>query len=185
MGWALGAPWPQASCCGIAHGSSRAEAVTPRTQRGNGTWYPTRLWIVDDGASSWLQSGGRDWSERFAGTRSSRLQRAGGRRYPTPWPASAGRRAAPREARARRSLGSPARTRRRGHGCHPPPGSSVGRSAEVARILYPHRHSRAGGPLRQRSSAAGSSVGAQRPVLHLERTHPSPRATRSGMWSSR
>lgn len=41
------------------------EVVTLRTQRPDGTWQETRLWIVDEGPSSWLHSGGKDWLKRF------------------------------------------------------------------------------------------------------------------------
>jgi hypothetical protein len=43
------------------------EVVTLRTQRADGSWQETRLWIVDDGASSWLHSGGAAWKKRFEG----------------------------------------------------------------------------------------------------------------------
>jgi len=43
------------------------EVVTLRTLRPDGTLQSTRLWIVDDGASAWLHSGGRAWAVRFAG----------------------------------------------------------------------------------------------------------------------
>jgi hypothetical protein len=43
------------------------EVVTLRTQRSDGSWQETRLWIVDDGASSWLHSGGAAWKRRFDG----------------------------------------------------------------------------------------------------------------------
>ena len=43
------------------------EVVTLRTQRPDGSWQATRLWIVDEGGSSWLHSAGADWAKRFAG----------------------------------------------------------------------------------------------------------------------
>jgi hypothetical protein len=43
------------------------EVVTLRTQRADGSWQETRLWIVDDGVSSWLHSGGAAWKKRFDG----------------------------------------------------------------------------------------------------------------------
>jgi hypothetical protein len=43
------------------------EVVTLRTRKPDGGWQETRLWIVDDGASAWLHSGGPGWPERFAG----------------------------------------------------------------------------------------------------------------------
>jgi hypothetical protein len=43
------------------------EVVTLRTENADGSWKQTRLWIVDDGDSSWLHSAGPDWAPRFAG----------------------------------------------------------------------------------------------------------------------
>jgi len=58
------------------------EVVTLRTERPDGSWQETRLWIVDDGASSWLHSAGAQWRERFAGDPVVELERAGEtRRY--------------------------------------------------------------------------------------------------------
>jgi hypothetical protein len=58
------------------------EVITLRTQRPDGTWQKTRLWIVDDGASSWLHSAGADWLKWFEGDRVVELERAGEiRRY--------------------------------------------------------------------------------------------------------
>ena len=58
------------------------EVVTLRTQRPDGSWQETRLWIVDDGVSSWLHSGGADWLARFEGDPIVELERAGEiRRY--------------------------------------------------------------------------------------------------------
>jgi hypothetical protein len=53
------------------------EVVTLRTQRLDGEWHETRLWIVDDGSSAWLHSGGADWLERFDGDPIVELERAG------------------------------------------------------------------------------------------------------------
>jgi hypothetical protein len=58
------------------------EVATLRTQRADGTWQETRLWIVDDGASSFLHSGGADWSKRFVGSPIVEVERGGEiRRY--------------------------------------------------------------------------------------------------------
>ena len=43
------------------------EVVTLRTERPDGTWQNTRLWIVDDGGSAWLHSAGAAWAKRFEG----------------------------------------------------------------------------------------------------------------------
>lgn len=51
------------------------EVVTLRTQRPDGSWQKTRLWIVDDGASSWLHSAGAEWDKRFAGDPVVELER--------------------------------------------------------------------------------------------------------------
>lgn len=51
------------------------EVVTLRTQRADGSWQETRLWIVDDGASSWLHSGGAAWRKRFDGDPVVELER--------------------------------------------------------------------------------------------------------------
>lgn len=53
------------------------EVVTLRTQRPDGSWHATRLWIVDDGGSAWLHSGGADWAARFAGDPVVEVERAG------------------------------------------------------------------------------------------------------------
>ena len=51
------------------------EVVTLRTQRPDGSWQETRLWIVDDGAASWLHSGGAAWKKRFDGDPVVELER--------------------------------------------------------------------------------------------------------------
>ena len=53
------------------------EVVALRTQRPDGTWQETRLWIVDENAASWLHSGGKDWLKRFQGDPVVDLERAG------------------------------------------------------------------------------------------------------------
>jgi hypothetical protein len=58
------------------------EVVTLRTQRADGSWQNTRLWIVDDGGSSWLHSGGSAWLKRFEGDPVVEVERDGQiRRY--------------------------------------------------------------------------------------------------------
>jgi hypothetical protein len=58
------------------------EVVTLRTRRADGSWQQTRLWIVDDGGSSWLHSGGAAWLARFEGDPIVELSRDGQiRRY--------------------------------------------------------------------------------------------------------
>jgi hypothetical protein len=53
------------------------EVVTLRTQRADGSWWHSRLWIVDDGPSSWLHSGGAKWRQRVEGDPVVELQRSG------------------------------------------------------------------------------------------------------------
>jgi hypothetical protein len=66
------------------------EVVTLRTQRADGSWQATRLWIVDLGGSAWLHSAGDDWRARFEGDPVVEVERAGEvRRYrahPVPGP---------------------------------------------------------------------------------------------------
>jgi hypothetical protein len=58
------------------------EVVTLRTQRPDGTWQKTRLWLVDEGDSSWLHSGGDAWLARFDGDPVVEVEREGRiRRY--------------------------------------------------------------------------------------------------------
>jgi hypothetical protein len=54
------------------------EVATLRTIRPDGTVQETRLWIVDDGPSAWLHSGGPDWSGRFAGDPIVEVERENG-----------------------------------------------------------------------------------------------------------
>lgn len=53
------------------------EVATLRTARPDGTWQETRLWIVDDGGSSWLHSAGADWVKRFEGNPVVEVEREG------------------------------------------------------------------------------------------------------------
>lgn len=58
------------------------EVVTLRTQRPDGSWWKTRLWVVDDGGSAWLHSAGPKWQQRFEGDPVVELRRGGEiRRY--------------------------------------------------------------------------------------------------------
>jgi hypothetical protein len=58
------------------------EVVTLRTQRTDGSWHETRLWVVDDDGAAWLHSAGADWAKRFEGDPIVELERAGEtRRY--------------------------------------------------------------------------------------------------------
>jgi hypothetical protein len=58
------------------------EVCVLRTQRADGSLQKTRLWIVDDGDSSWLHSGGDAWLARFDGDPVVEVERAGRiRRY--------------------------------------------------------------------------------------------------------
>jgi len=42
------------------------DVVTLRTRAKDGSWKETRLWTVDDGDISWLNSAGERWVSRFA-----------------------------------------------------------------------------------------------------------------------
>jgi hypothetical protein len=53
------------------------EVATLRTERADGSWQETRLWIVDDGVSAWLHSGGDAWLGRFDGDPIVELKRGG------------------------------------------------------------------------------------------------------------
>ena len=53
------------------------EVVTLRTQRPDGSWQKTRLWIVDEGGASWLHSAGARWVARFAGDPIVEVERGG------------------------------------------------------------------------------------------------------------
>lgn len=58
------------------------EVAVLRTQRSDGSWQETRLWIVDDAGSAWLHSAGPDWAARFAGDPIVEVVREGAtRRY--------------------------------------------------------------------------------------------------------
>jgi len=58
------------------------EVATLRTQRPDGSWQETRLWIVDDDGAAWLHSKGAAWEARFAGDPVVELVRGGEtRRY--------------------------------------------------------------------------------------------------------
>jgi len=66
------------------------EVATLRTQRPDGTWQSTRLWIVDDGGSAWLHSAGAAWAQRFEGDPVVEVVRGGNvvryRAHPVPGP---------------------------------------------------------------------------------------------------
>ncbi len=53
------------------------EVITLRTTSREGVREETRLWIVDDGDSSWLHSAGVDWARRFEGDPLVEVVRAG------------------------------------------------------------------------------------------------------------
>jgi hypothetical protein len=53
------------------------EVVTLRTPRPDGSWKTTRLWIVDDGGTPWLHSGGEDWIAQFEDRPIVELDRGG------------------------------------------------------------------------------------------------------------
>ena len=82
------------ACAGVAAHMALIEVgrevVTLRTQRPDGSWQSTRLWIVDQGGSSYLHSAGADWAKRFAGDPIVEVERGGTtRRYrahPMPGP---------------------------------------------------------------------------------------------------
>jgi hypothetical protein len=66
------------------------EVVTLRTQRADGTWQSTRLWVVDDDGAAWLHSAGAEWAKRFEGDPIVELERGGRtskyRAHPVPGP---------------------------------------------------------------------------------------------------
>ena len=66
------------------------EVATLRTQRPDGTWQSTRLWIVDDEGSAWLHSAGAAWAKRFEGDPVVEVVRGGKvvryRAHPVPGP---------------------------------------------------------------------------------------------------
>jgi len=53
------------------------EVATVGTQRADGSWQRTRLWVVDVDGSAWLHSKGADWEARFAGDPIVELERSG------------------------------------------------------------------------------------------------------------
>ena len=53
------------------------EVITLRTQRPDGSWNETRLWVVDDAGAAWLHSAGAKWRERFEGDPVVELKRHG------------------------------------------------------------------------------------------------------------
>jgi hypothetical protein len=53
------------------------DVVTLRTHQADGSWQETRLWVVDDGTSLWLHSGGAAWKARFHDSPRVELQRRG------------------------------------------------------------------------------------------------------------
>ena len=53
------------------------EVVTLRTQRADGTWQSTRLWVVDDDGAAWLHSAGAERAKRFEGDPIVELERGG------------------------------------------------------------------------------------------------------------
>jgi hypothetical protein len=53
------------------------EVVTIHVPRAGASTLSRRLWIVDDGASSWLHSAGADWREALAGNPVVELERGG------------------------------------------------------------------------------------------------------------
>lgn len=58
------------------------EVVTLRTQRPDGSWQETRLWVVDHDGAAWLHSAGEEWLARFEGAAAVELERDGAtRRY--------------------------------------------------------------------------------------------------------
>lgn len=58
------------------------EVAVLRTQREDGRWLETRLWVVDYDGSPWLHSAGVDWEKRFENEPEVELVRDGQtRRY--------------------------------------------------------------------------------------------------------
>ena len=66
------------------------EVIVLRTQEAEGDWLETRLWIVDDGAVSWLHGADSRWMHNLEARPVVEIERAGGiRRYraePVPCP---------------------------------------------------------------------------------------------------
>lgn len=54
------------------------EVIVLRTQEADGSWYESRLWIVDDDGASWLHGNrGSRWMENLAARPSVEVRRAG------------------------------------------------------------------------------------------------------------
>lgn len=53
------------------------EVAVLRTQKADGTWQETRLWVVDHDGAPWLHSAGDEWERRFEGGPEVELVRDG------------------------------------------------------------------------------------------------------------
>jgi hypothetical protein len=53
------------------------EVIVLRTQEPDGGWLETRLWIVDDGAVSWLHGGDSPWMHNLKARPTVEIERAG------------------------------------------------------------------------------------------------------------
>lgn len=53
------------------------EVIVLRTQEADGGWLETRLWIVDDGAASWLHGGDSQWMRNLQARPLVEVTRAG------------------------------------------------------------------------------------------------------------
>ena len=53
------------------------EVITLRTENLDGTWLETRLWIVDDGTSSWLHGGDSSWMRNLGARPIVEIERGG------------------------------------------------------------------------------------------------------------
>lgn len=54
------------------------EVIVLRTQEADGSWYESRLWIVDDDGASWLHGNrGSRWMENLAARPTVEVRRAG------------------------------------------------------------------------------------------------------------
>ena len=82
--------YPIAHCALIETGR---EVIVLRTEEPDGTWYEARLWIVDEGADSWLHGGESHWMRNLRERPVVEIVRGGGtHRYratrvpgPHPW----------------------------------------------------------------------------------------------------